>query len=282
MLSGLPVLLLRDNDYLQLERLGNWFSGYLGNNFNQRRYVHLAVNGTFQGSRSIPDFPGVHSQIYEDTQQPERNSIEIWYPSDSGGPLYKLEVYSYDESFPILANVFHATVESFFSRNYFLRSYYRSLKAVSDGPMVSTTVGPLISQIATGLSGGGLSPSPASDIATWISTRKTTVTSFLNSAQATFDMSSPAPPSYSATTTASTFPFSGSAPVEVKNISIAKNGSSVVPSSFARNSLTTWSGTVSLSAGLNTFVVTGLDRNDAPITGMTKRVNITKQLRAFS
>ena len=59
----------------------------IGVQYNHRRYMHVFVNGTHR-SRS-GNRPG--ALIFEDSQQPNGDIIEQWFPDDTDGDLYKIE-----------------------------------------------------------------------------------------------------------------------------------------------------------------------------------------------
>jgi len=55
--------------------------------YNNRRYIHFFVNGS-QRSTAY-ERPG--NFIFEDSQQPNGDMIEQWFPEDAGGQLFKVE-----------------------------------------------------------------------------------------------------------------------------------------------------------------------------------------------
>src|SRR5262249_16063487 len=66
----------------QKEPDGYWMAWEIGIPFNQRRFVHLHVNGVTDTQRG---------SIYEDAQQVYSDLIASWFPDDSNGELYKIE-----------------------------------------------------------------------------------------------------------------------------------------------------------------------------------------------
>ena len=65
-----------------------WFLDQLDLPFHHRRYVNLFVNGV--GQRERAGF-GVSGTIYEDTQEPDLDSVFEWFPQSHGGHLYKAD-----------------------------------------------------------------------------------------------------------------------------------------------------------------------------------------------
>ncbi|MEI7730395.1 MAG: lamin tail domain-containing protein [Verrucomicrobiota bacterium] len=59
----------------------------LGISYNQRRYVHLFMNGTQRSAISAV----AGNFVLEDTQRPDGDLIGEWYSGDTGGELFKLD-----------------------------------------------------------------------------------------------------------------------------------------------------------------------------------------------
>lgn len=72
-LSGYP------DTAAQTEQFAYWLAEQLGLSFNYRRYAVVYFNGTRRNA------------IMEDTQQPDRDLVEQWYPHDAAGELYKMQ-----------------------------------------------------------------------------------------------------------------------------------------------------------------------------------------------
>jgi len=70
------------DDTNQREQLMYWFLDQYGLPNMYRRYVHLFVNGVRRGA------------IYDDVQQPGRDTIEEWFPGDDRGDLYKTDCWN--------------------------------------------------------------------------------------------------------------------------------------------------------------------------------------------
>ncbi len=73
-LTGIP------DPTLQREQTAYWMAGQLGLPFNYRRYVSVFVAGRRRGI------------LMEDTQRPNGDMVNQWYPEDADGDLYKIQV----------------------------------------------------------------------------------------------------------------------------------------------------------------------------------------------
>ena len=58
-----------------------WVGASLGLPFNYQRYVHFYLNGT---KRAF---------IMQDTQKPDRDSVEEWFPDEADGELFKIQIW---------------------------------------------------------------------------------------------------------------------------------------------------------------------------------------------
>lgn len=63
----------------QSEQVAYWIAEQLGLPFNYRRYVVTYFNGVRRNA------------VMEDTQQPNRDLVEQWFPRDAAGELYKMQ-----------------------------------------------------------------------------------------------------------------------------------------------------------------------------------------------
>jgi hypothetical protein len=61
----------------------------IGVQYNHRRFVHVFVNGSRRSQRIINNV--ATDFIFEDSQQPNSDIVEQWFPDDTGGDLYKIE-----------------------------------------------------------------------------------------------------------------------------------------------------------------------------------------------
>lgn len=80
MVLNLPSNLGSDNTGVR-EQTAFWLAYELGQAANHRRYHHLVINGDDRG----------RGEIYEDSQQPNRDFVRQWFPEDSEGELFKIE-----------------------------------------------------------------------------------------------------------------------------------------------------------------------------------------------
>lgn len=80
MVLSWPGLMEAPDPTAQREQMAFWIGEQMGLPFNYRRYVVVIV----QGAR--------RNQIMEDAQQPNRELVQQWFPQDSDGDLYKMNV----------------------------------------------------------------------------------------------------------------------------------------------------------------------------------------------
>ncbi|MGE3310308.1 MAG: lamin tail domain-containing protein [Limisphaerales bacterium] len=64
---------------LQRERISFWIGQQLGVPFSHQRYVRILVNGVQRG------------EVYADTQQPNRDYVEGWFPDAPEGEIFKID-----------------------------------------------------------------------------------------------------------------------------------------------------------------------------------------------
>jgi hypothetical protein len=77
------------------EQVFYWMADQLNQPFNHRRYHHLFLNGRNRGLSGA----GLQ-RVYEDTQQPNRDMIDQWFPDENEGELYKIEDwFEFSDSF---------------------------------------------------------------------------------------------------------------------------------------------------------------------------------------
>ncbi len=68
-----------NDDSAQVDLTGNWIARKLGQQYNHRRHVRVLVNGIYRGT------------IYDDTQQPNSEMLDQYFPDDVSGQLRKIE-----------------------------------------------------------------------------------------------------------------------------------------------------------------------------------------------
>jgi hypothetical protein len=68
-----------NDDSAQVDLTGTWIGRKLGQQYNYRRHVHMIVNGQRRGT------------IYDDTQQPNGEMLDEYFPDDSQRELRKVE-----------------------------------------------------------------------------------------------------------------------------------------------------------------------------------------------
>lgn len=85
---------LDNDDSAQREQAAFWIARKLGTPYNNRRYVHMFVNGARRG------------KIFEDAQQPNSHFVQGWFPRAPDGDLMKIEDwFEFNDSAGMLGNV---------------------------------------------------------------------------------------------------------------------------------------------------------------------------------
>ncbi len=85
---------LDNDDSAQREQDAFWIGRKLGVPYNNRRYMHLFVNGQRR------------AKIYEDSQQPNSSFVDGWFPDDSEGELFKIEDwFEFNDGAGMMGNV---------------------------------------------------------------------------------------------------------------------------------------------------------------------------------
>jgi hypothetical protein len=93
------------------EQVSHWIAGEMGLQSNHRRFVHLHVNGVSQISR--PDF-----LVAEDVQQPNREMVRQWFPSDSDGELFKTDfLYEWNTAMSAVFGGLAANFQNYLTRD---------------------------------------------------------------------------------------------------------------------------------------------------------------------
>jgi hypothetical protein len=163
------------------------------------------------------------------------------------------------------------TADPVLSRIYstpaFRRLYLQAIQDAATGPMLAKNVGPILDNTYTGLLANGISVSDTSDAKSRIEQRRQYLLTVLNGNLATFKLTINNGQSFS--TNASLVTITGSAPLDVRQITI--NG---VSYPLTWTSVTAWSARVALQRGGNTLVVQGYDRSGALYTGATASLTI--------
>ena len=82
-----PGLTGSPDSTLQSEQFSYWIANQLDLPFNYRRYVSVFVNGTKRNT------------VMEDTQRPNQDMVQQWFPNDPDGDLHKIQLrYESDDS----------------------------------------------------------------------------------------------------------------------------------------------------------------------------------------
>ncbi|MBC8002669.1 MAG: lamin tail domain-containing protein [Opitutaceae bacterium] len=93
----------------QREKAAFWIADQLGVPFSHERHINLIVNGVNNRSRGVP--------VYSDSQQPNSDYIEAWFPDDQDGEIFKIDDwFEFNDSVARLFNV-DATLQDFVTTN---------------------------------------------------------------------------------------------------------------------------------------------------------------------
>lgn len=128
----------------QHEQFSYWLASQLGLPFNYRRYCSVTVNGVRRGS------------VMEDTQRPNSDMVQQWFPGDSDGELFKSQIrYESNDSATdlILAGIEEATLQRRTNRDGSTRTRdYRwnwSPQAIGNSPNNFASIFQLVETLAT-------------------------------------------------------------------------------------------------------------------------------------
>ncbi len=93
---------LDSDDTAQREQAAFWILGQLGAQNNYRRHIRMYVNG------------GQRARIFEDSQQPNSDIIDQWFPDNNNGDLHKIEDwFEFDASGDSKQSNVDATLQNF-------------------------------------------------------------------------------------------------------------------------------------------------------------------------
>ncbi|MCI0366007.1 MAG: CotH kinase family protein, partial [Phycisphaerales bacterium] len=148
----------------------------------------------------------------------------------------------------------------------FQRIFWRKLEEAANGPMVLTTITPLLTAKYNALVANGATPEAITGITNYIAQRRNYILSQLGTVAANFTVSGPT----TFSTNRNLITISGTAPVGVKTITV--NGITYRP---VWTSVTAWTLRIALNAGVNNLVVQGLNGQGMPVPGGTINLSIT-------
>jgi len=96
-----PGLTGAPDNAAQHEQVSYWLGAQLGLPFNYRRYISVIVNGVRRGA------------VMEDTQRPNSDMLRQWFPEDSDGELFKIQLRyeSNDAATSLVQGLQDATLE---------------------------------------------------------------------------------------------------------------------------------------------------------------------------
>jgi hypothetical protein len=139
-----PGLTGAPDNTAQHEQFSYWLASQLGLPFNYRRYVSVIVNGVRRGT------------VMEDTQRPNSDMLRQWFPGDSAGELFKIQLrYESNDAATnsLLWGLRAATLERRSNPDGSLRtSAYRwhwSPQAIGNSPNTFDSIFQLVETLAT-------------------------------------------------------------------------------------------------------------------------------------
>lgn len=150
----------------------------------------------------------------------------------------------------------------------FRRAYLRALYEIANGPMVSSTLNPVIEARSAALTANGIPVQPPDDVKSWIESRRSYILSQLAGASSGFSITSNNGNNFS--TNRNNLVLTGTAGVQVKTILI--NG---VEYPVTWTSVNTWSVRYALIPGANNLQLQGLDLFGKPIASAQDNITIS-------
>ncbi|MBI3416210.1 MAG: lamin tail domain-containing protein [Verrucomicrobia bacterium] len=150
----------------------------------------------------------------------------------------------------------------------FRRAYFRAMEDAVNGPLVSTTVGPLLDAKYAALKANGIGVSDPSAIKSFIAQRRSYLQAVLSSNASPFTITSGAGANFSVNN--NFLSLTGKAPISVKTIEV--NGVSY-PASWT--TVSNWTLNVPLNAGANALSVKGYNLRGDLVTGATGNITVT-------
>jgi hypothetical protein len=150
----------------------------------------------------------------------------------------------------------------------FRRSYLRMLYEIANGPMVASRVNPVIDARSAALLNNGIPVNSTETVKSWISDRRAFILGQLGTASASFAVTLNNGASF--TTNRNNLVLTGTAPVQVKTITI--NG---VEYPVTWTGVTTWSVRYALVPGINQLKLQGFDMFGNPVTGAQASMTVT-------
>jgi hypothetical protein len=159
-------------------------------------------------------------------------------------------------------------LQNLYNHPPFRRAYYRAWYDAVNGPMVATTVGPVMDAKYNALLANGVSVSDPGPGKTYVNDRRNYLIGQLATVAASFAITSNGGNNFS--TNHNYITLSGTAPVQVKTIEI--NGVSY-PAIW--NTVTGWTINFALNPGVNSLTFQGFDSYGRPLAGVQDSITIT-------
>lgn len=147
------------------------------------------------------------------------------------------------------------------------RAYWRAMKELINGPMLPTNVNPLMQEKYDSFVAEGLNVAAPGTVGTWIDSARTSIASQLAAAGGNTAFKVNASGSFS--TNKAVITLTGTAPVEVKDITV--NG---IAYPVTWTDLKTWSLPIALGAGANSLTIAGADLNGTIVPGTSSALTV--------
>ncbi|MBE0545407.1 MAG: lamin tail domain-containing protein [Verrucomicrobia bacterium] len=173
-----------------------------------------------------------------------------------------------DSATASLFNVNDPTIGRMYQHPPFRRVYLRAFYDAANGPLLSTTSGPVMDATYAALQANSISAASPADIKTWISERRTYILQQLASVAANFEFTVNGGNNFS--TSQNLVTLTGNAPVQVKTIKI--NG---VAYPVTWTGLTQWALQYALGPGANALNLQAFDSYGNQIGGLSDSITIT-------
>ncbi len=173
-----------------------------------------------------------------------------------------------DSATASLFSVGDPTIDRMYQHPPFRRVYLRAFYDAANGPLLSTTSGPVMDATYAALQANSISAAAPTDVKTWIGERRTYILQQLASVAANFDFTVNGGNNFS--TSQNLVTLTGNAPVQVKTIKI--NG---VAYPVTWTSLTQWTLQYALGPGANALNLQAFDSYGNLIGGLSDSITIT-------
>jgi hypothetical protein len=165
-------------------------------------------------------------------------------------------------------NANDSTITRMYNHPPFRRAYYRAWQDAVNGPLVSSNIGPVMDAKYSALLANGVATSSPTAGKAFIASRRNYLLQQLALVAANFSVTSNNGNNFS--TNRNNLILAGTAPIEVKTIKI--NGTAYP---LTWTTVTNWSLSYSLQAGLNQLAIQGYDLRGNALGNSTRAINVT-------